>query len=46
MKNETKEQKGGFLGMSLSTFSTSFLGNMLTCCAAEIEWSLFKKKCV
>ena len=29
-KNEAKEQKGGFLGMLLSTLGASLLGNMLT----------------
>ena len=28
-KNETKEQKGGFLAMLLGTLGASFLGNML-----------------
>ena len=30
IKNEIKEQKGGFLGMLLGTLEASFLGNMLT----------------
>ena len=30
IKNETKEQKGGFLGMLLGTLGASLLGNMLT----------------
>ena len=30
IENETKEQKGGFLGMLLGTLSASLLGNMLT----------------
>ena len=30
IENETKDQKGGFLGMLLRTLGTSFLGNMLT----------------
>ena len=30
IKNETKEQKEGFLGMLLGTLGASFLGNMLT----------------
>ena len=30
IKNETKEQKGGFLSMLLSTLGTSLLGNLLT----------------
>ena len=30
IKNETKEQKGGFLGMLLGTLETSLLGNLLT----------------
>ena len=30
IENETKEQKGGFLGMLLGTLEASFLGNMLT----------------
>ena len=30
VKNETKEQKGGFLGMLLGTLGASLLGNMLT----------------
>ena len=29
-KNETKEQRGGFLGMLLGTLGTSLLGNLLT----------------
>ena len=29
IKNETKEQKGGFLSMLLGTLGVSFLGNML-----------------
>ena len=30
MKNETKEQKGGFLSMLLGTLGASLLGNLLT----------------
>ena len=30
IKNETKEQKGGFLSMWLGTLGASLLGNMLT----------------
>ena len=30
IENETKEQKGGFLGMLLSTLGASLLENMLT----------------
>ena len=30
IKNETKEQKGGFLTMLLGTLGTSLLGNLLT----------------
>ena len=30
IKNETKEQKGGFLGMLLGTLGASLLGKMLT----------------
>ena len=30
IKNEAKEQKGGFLGMLLSTLGGSLLGNLLT----------------
>ena len=30
IKNETKEQKGGFLGMLLGKLGASLLGNMLT----------------
>ena len=30
IENETKEQKGGFLGMLLDTLGASLLGNMLT----------------
>ena len=30
IKNETKEQKGGFLSMSLGTLGASLLGNLLT----------------
>ena len=29
IKNETKEQKGGFLGMLLGTLGANLLGNML-----------------
>ena len=29
-KNETKERKGGFLGMLLGTLDASLLGNLLT----------------
>ena len=29
IKNKTKEQRGGFLNMSLGTLGTSLLGNML-----------------
>ena len=30
MKNETKEKKGGFLGVLLGTLGAIFLGNILT----------------
>ena len=30
VKNETKEQKGGFLSMLLGTLDASLLGNLLT----------------
>ena len=30
IKNETKQQKGGFLSMLLGTLGTSLLGNLLT----------------
>ena len=30
IKNETKEQKGGFLSMSLGTLGASLLGHLLT----------------
>ena len=30
IKNETKEQRGGFLGMLLGTLGASLLGNLLT----------------
>ena len=30
IKNETKEQKGGFLSMLLGTLSASLLGNLLS----------------
>ena len=30
IKNETKEQRGGFLSMLLGTLSVSLLGNLLT----------------
>ena len=30
IKNETKEEKGGFLSMLLGTLGASLLGNMLT----------------
>ena len=30
IKNETKEQKGGFLSMLLGTLEASLLGNLLT----------------
>ena len=31
IKNEAKEQKGGFLSMLLGTLDASLLGNLLTC---------------
>ena len=31
IKNEAKEQKGGFIGMLLHTLGASVLGNLLTC---------------
>ena len=31
IENETKEQRGGFLGMLLGTLGASLLGNLLTC---------------
>ena len=31
IKNESKEQKGGFLSMLLGTLVASILGNLLTC---------------
>ena len=30
IKNETKDQKGGFIGMLLGTLGASLLGNLLT----------------
>ena len=30
IENETKEQRGGFLGMLLGTLGASLLGNLLT----------------
>ena len=36
IKNETKEQKGGFLSMLLGTLGVSLLGNLLT--GKGIEW--------
>ena len=30
IQNESREQKGGFLGLLLGTLGTSLLGNMLT----------------
>ena len=30
IKNEVKEQRGGFLGMPLGTLGASFFGNLLT----------------
>ena len=30
IKNETKEQRGGFLSMSIGTLGASLLGNLLT----------------
>ena len=30
IKNEAKEQKGGFIGMLLGTLGASLLGNLLT----------------
>ena len=30
IENETKEQRGGFLGMFLGTLGASLLGNLLT----------------
>ena len=37
IKNEAKEQKGGFLGMSLGTLGASLLGNLLTGKGAQLE---------
>ena len=37
IKNEVKEQKGGFLGMSLGTLGASLLGNLLTGKGAQLE---------
>ena len=43
IKNEAKEQKGGFLGMSLDTLGASILGNVLadegTIRAGQQFWS-------
>ena len=42
IENETKEQKGGFLGMLLGTLGASLLGNMLTEIKKGREcWELF-----
>ena len=38
IKNETKEQKGGFLSMLLSTLGASLLGNLLTGKAIVRDW--------
>ena len=37
IKNEVKEQKGRFLGMSLGTLGASLLGNLLTGKGAQLE---------
>ena len=37
IKNEVKEQKGGFLGMSLGTLGAILLGNLLTGKGAQLE---------
>ena len=37
IKNEVKEQKGEFLGMSLGTLGASLLGNLLTGKGAQLE---------
>ena len=37
IKNEVKEQKGGFLGMSLGTLGATLLGNLLTGKGAQLE---------
>ena len=37
IKNEVKEQKGGFLGMSLGTLGAILLGNLLTGKRAQLE---------
>ena len=42
IKNETKEQKGGFLGMLLETLGASLLGNLLTgkCTIRAVEGTI------
>ena len=37
IKNETKEQKGGFFSMLLDTLGSSILGNLLTGCGNKQE---------
>ena len=46
IKNETKEQKGGFLSMLLGTLGDSLLGNVLTGKGIEKSWFWlsFKKR--
>ena len=42
IKNEAKEQKGGFLGMLLETLGASLLGNLLTgkCTIRAVEGTI------
>ena len=44
IKNETKEQKGGFLSMKLATLGTSLLGNYLDLMAFILEIICLKNK--
>ena len=44
IKNETKEQRGGFLSMLLGTLGASLLGNLLTCDGLVRAGSGRKKK--
>ena len=42
VKNETKEQKGGFLDMLLGTLAASLLGNMLAGKAKIPAWGVIR----
>ena len=44
IQNESKEQKGGFLGMLLCTLGASLLENMLACKGVNIVLLVFDLK--